>query len=329
MPYRLKVIHRSTAISLAFALSLVAGLALGACAGQSPGGTAAPTISATTQSGAPSTFNPDTYQPRAIAVASLAPRFAYDTTAPLDVVTKATRHQVGATIQTITYRSGADLITAEVVSPTAHHGRLAGVVYAHGGQLNDPDAFLADALAIVKHGAVAIMPDVGMTMVGNATTDLTYVVNAVIAERRAIDVLLARSDVDPRRLAFVGHSWGAELAAIMTGAEPRLDAVAIVCGWSRMSTDMADTASVADVPPYLDTTTVLDGFRYIAIKGKRKILIQYGKQDPNIPQVQRTELTKAAVGASVTRKDYDAGHDLVGDASAAAGRQAFLIAALH
>ena len=329
MPYRSKVIHRSIAISLAFALSLVAGLALGACAGKSPGGTATPTISATTPSGAPSTFDPDTYSPRTIAAASLAPRFAYNPKAPLDVVTKATRHQGAATIQTITYRSGADRITAEVVFPTADHGRLAGIVYAHGGQQDDPDAFLADALAIVRHGAVAIMPDLGMTMVGDPTTDLAYVVNAVIAERRAIDVLLARPDVDPRHLAFVGHSWGAELAAIMSGVEPRLDAVAIVCGWSRMSTDMADTASVADVPPYLDATTVLDGFRYVAIKGKRKILIQYGKQDPNIPQVQRTELTKAAVGASVTRKDYDAGHDLVGNAPAAADRQAFLIAALH
>ena len=96
----------------------------------------------------------------------------------------------------------------------------------------------------------------------------------------------------------------------MTGVEPRLDAVAIVCGWSRMSTDMADTASVTDVAPYLAVTTVLDGFRYVAIPGKRTILLQYGTQDPNIPQIQRTELTNAAVG-HVTRRNYDAGHDLV------------------
>jgi pimeloyl-ACP methyl ester carboxylesterase len=233
----------------------------------------------------------------------------------------AVREQNQIKIQTITYLVRPTESVTAVLVTSAHRGP--GVVYAHGGQSDDPEAFLGDALALVAHGGAAIMPDIGITMVGDPHTDLAYVVDTVIAERRALDILTGLAVVDRNRLDFVGHSWGAEIAAIMTGIEPRLSRVAIVCGWSRMSTDMADTASVADVPPYLAVTSVLDGVHYVAIPGTRKILIQYGTQDPNIPQAQRVELTKAAVG-SVTRKDYDAGHDLVNNPAAAADRLAFL-----
>jgi len=65
----------------------------------------------------------------------------------------------------------------------------------------------------------------------------------------------------------------------------------------------------------------------VAMPGARKIIIQYGRQDPNIPTAQRTELTRSSAG-SMTRKDYDAGHDLINFAPAATDRQSFLAAAL-
>jgi cephalosporin-C deacetylase-like acetyl esterase len=46
-------------------------------------------------------------------------------------------------------------------------------------------------------------------------------IQAVVDLRRGIDLLLARSDVDPKRLAYVGHSygaqWGSILSALRTG----------------------------------------------------------------------------------------------------------------
>jgi dienelactone hydrolase len=259
--------------------------------------------------------------PRAIAISALTKRFDYDRGRPLDIHVQQTRHHGGATIQTITYAvPGTDPVTAELVTAP---GRGPGIVYAHGGAPG-ADQFLDEALAAVKHGGAAMLPDIPITMTGTASTDITYVTEAIIAERRALDILVARSNVDPKRLAFVGHSWGAELAAIMAGVEPRLSAVAITCGWSRMSTDMADTAGITGDQKYIDAATVLDGFRFVAIKGlHRGILIQYGTQDPNIPTAQRTELTHAAAG-SVTRKDYDAGHDLIAFPKAAADRLSFL-----
>lgn len=45
--------------------------------------------------------------------------------------------------------------------------------------------------------------------------DRTNMIRRVIALRRGLDVLVARSDVDPKRLALVGHSDGAELGEIL------------------------------------------------------------------------------------------------------------------
>ncbi len=330
MPYRSVAVHRPAAITLAAGLSLIAGLALGACAGSVQGGAAQPSSTPTGGASLAPTFDPDTYRPSTIATATLLTTFRYAAAVPLHVRVTSTRQQDGLTIQSIVFAGSGDTsadIPAEIVAPSAPHGRLPGVVYAHGGQNDDPEAFLDDALTFAKHGGVALMTDFGMTMVGDPAADTRTVVRTITDDRRALDVLVARPDVDPHRLGFVGHSWGADQAAIMAGVEPRLAAVVIVSGWSRMSTDMAATAGVADVPAYLTTATILDGFRYVAIAGRRAILIQYGTQDPNIPQAQRIELTHTAVG-HVTRTDYDAGHDLVNDPKAAADREAFLVAAM-
>ena len=39
-------------------------------------------------------------------------------------------------------------------------------------------------------------------------------IQAVVDLRRGIDLLLARSDVDPKRLAYVGHSYGVQWGSI-------------------------------------------------------------------------------------------------------------------
>src|SRR5262249_9397322 len=44
----------------------------------------------------------------------------------------------------------------------------------------------------------------------------------VIDLRRAVDLLIGRHNVDPKRIAFVGHSWDAHVGAILAGVESRI-----------------------------------------------------------------------------------------------------------
>ncbi len=43
----------------------------------------------------------------------------------------------------------------------------------------------------------------------------------VILERRALDFLLARRDIDPKRIAYVGHSYGGAAGGVAGAANAR------------------------------------------------------------------------------------------------------------
>src|SRR5260370_11840726 len=48
--------------------------------------------------------------------------------------------------------------------------------------------------------------------------------------RRGVDVLLARRDVDPKRIAFVGHSYNAGVGALLSGVDRRFKAFVLMAG---------------------------------------------------------------------------------------------------
>jgi cephalosporin-C deacetylase-like acetyl esterase len=51
--------------------------------------------------------------------------------------------------------------------------------------------------------------------------------------RRAVDLMLSRSDVDKSRIAYVGHSYGAMLGGILTAVEKRIKTFVLLGGLAR------------------------------------------------------------------------------------------------
>ena len=47
---------------------------------------------------------------------------------------------------------------------------------------------------------------------------------------RSIDYLETRKDIDPAKIAFVGHSWGSEIAPILLAVEDRFKAAVLIAG---------------------------------------------------------------------------------------------------
>lgn len=52
----------------------------------------------------------------------------------------------------------------------------------------------------------------------------------VIDLRRGVDLLLSRPDVDPKRVAYVGHSWDAGTGAILDAVDKRVAAFVFMGG---------------------------------------------------------------------------------------------------
>src|SRR6202011_3560940 len=55
-------------------------------------------------------------------------------------------------------------------------------------------------------------------------------IQAVVDLRRGIDLLLARPDVDAKRLAYVGHSYGAQWGSILSAVDKRMKTSILMAG---------------------------------------------------------------------------------------------------
>ncbi len=71
--------------------------------------------------------------------------------------------------------------------------------------------------------------------------------------RRALDYLLTRTDVDPKRIAVAGNSGGGTQAALLAATEPRLAAAVVSCY-------MTSWADMWNVPGPQDSEQILPGF---------------------------------------------------------------------
>jgi dipeptidyl aminopeptidase/acylaminoacyl peptidase len=243
---------------------------------------------------------------------------------PLGVTTRATTKDPagGVAVEDLAFDDGfGGTVEAYLVTPLDSRSRLAGVVFAHGSE-RDRSRFLAEAKALAVRGAAVLLPTVPMTFTWNAATDVEYVRRAVIIQRRAVDVLAARSDVDPDRLGFAGHSWGGVLAGIMAGAEPRLAAV-VVASFTQRLTRYLDSGR-----EYTDQVTVFDHHRWLAMPGSRRVLLQAGTLDGWHPR-SATDALFAATAEPKERKDYALGHDLVAAAEPVDDRREFFARTLR
>lgn len=137
----------------------------------------------------------------------------------------------GVVARSIEYVSASGKkVTGEIVSG-ATASPQPGVLFVHW--LGEPETtnhteFEADAKALAAQGVTSILIDVlwsdpkWIRRVGaSVENDSKETVDQVIDMRTALDVLLAQKNVDPNRIAFVGHDFGAMLGALMASVDTR------------------------------------------------------------------------------------------------------------
>ena len=162
--------------------------------------------------------------------------FDYDAKAPLDFQDKGAEHVSGAQVHDVSYASPkGGRVPAFLVVP-AGKGPFPAVIFVHWGQ-GDRTEFLAESLILARAGAISLLLE-GVFNRSNATGDLflqsekereSYI-QLVTDIRRGVDLLLARSDVDPKRVAYVGHSYGATWGGALAGVEKRIKCYVLMGG---------------------------------------------------------------------------------------------------
>jgi len=162
---------------------------------------------------------------------SLAHLFEYDTKQPLDVQDKTIAEFPDGTLHDITYTSPkGGPVHAYLVVPKGK-GPFAAILFGHWGNGTRTE-FIPEAKIYAKAGAVSLIPDYpwdrpqpwyrSLDHYDKPDLDREIIIQAVIDLRRGIDLLLARNDVDSTRLAYIGHSYGAQWGSILTAVDKRM-----------------------------------------------------------------------------------------------------------
>src|SRR5436190_9452398 len=264
--------------------------------------------------------------------AALASHFDYDRTAPLHIKQIGVERRANATVYDITYDSPkGGVVPAYLVVPRAR-GPYAAIVWGHwcwqNSSMRNRKQFLDEALALATSGVVSLLPDHPMSRPGYVEIKdpvderkFTEFLQQVIDMRRGVDLLTTRRDVNPKRIAYVGHSCNASVGALLSGLDRRFKALVLMAG-STSDEISRDTKGFQQfrqkfgpdkVDPLIAKYNYLDQGKFISHAAPANVFLQYGSRDSGITPERAAEYA-AIVSEPKQFKIYDADHNLNADA---------------
>jgi dienelactone hydrolase len=270
--------------------------------------------------------------------------FDYDRTAPLDIQQGAAEDRGAVKVYDLTYASlKGGRVPAFLVVPE-RRGPFAAVLWGHWAMPGSPTRnrmeFLEEAIVLARAGAVSLLPDAPFARPGYveppeqgpfSPESIALQVQQVIDLRRGLDLLLGRKDVDPRRIAYVGHSYNAGIGGMLSGVEKRIRAFVLMAGvLSDEVVASADEPGIVEVRQKLGEKQIrrlmaenrwTDPAVYLSKAAPSAVFIQAARQDGVAGEKyakQFYELTSQPKKLGI----YDASHAL--NAEARQGRVSWL-----
>src|SRR3712207_4507595 len=161
--------------------------------------------------------------------------FAYDRAAPLALRDSLRMTDAdGVRVYAVSFASPRGGRAAGLLCVPSGSGPFAGILLQHGMPGNAEET-LVFARNLARHGAVVLSLDApwarrGGPVVAFTAQDSADQVQLITDMQRGIDALVARRDVDPARLAYVGVSYGAAMGALLAGVERRLKTYILAVG---------------------------------------------------------------------------------------------------
>jgi pimeloyl-ACP methyl ester carboxylesterase len=255
--------------------------------------------------------------------------FDYDSKQPLDIHDKVIGQFDGGTLRDITYASPkGGPVDAYLVVPTGK-GPFAAILFGHWGNGTRAE-FIPEAKIYARAGAISLIPDYPWDRPApwhktpdhfdKPDVDREIYIQAVVDLRRGIDLLLARPDVDAKRLAYVGHSYGAQWGSILSAVDKRMKASVLMAGVAECSdimlrsddpgmVDFRKTQPAGQLEKYCQGTGDIDAIHFVGHVSPMPLLLQFDNFEQYF---DKTSMDHYVAAASDPKKVlyYDTGHDL-------------------
>ena len=272
------------------------------------------------------TYGPAPAQTQSIA--ELRRLFDYDQKTPLDIKEVGVINRNGVRVYDITYASPkSGRVTAYLVVP-AGRGRFAGVVFGHWGYGTRTE-FLPEAMLYAQAGVVSLLVDDlnvrpapwRRSAPGSEPESVREnFIQSVVDLRRGIDVLQARAEVDPNRMAYVGHSSGAHWGAILSAVDRRLKTVVLMGGVPSEKTILLESddpdyvgfrqsTPKEELDKYFRIVTPLDAINYVPHSRPTPLLFQFARFEQYFNEAAMQQYARAASEPKLVLW-YDTGHGL-------------------
>jgi hypothetical protein len=261
--------------------------------------------------------------------------FDYDRDAPLDLRVIDTATESDALLRDLTFAGVDGPIKAYLVRPAAETSApLAAILYVHW--LGNPSTsnrteFLHEAVALADRGIVSLLIDAmwseprwyqNRIPEDDYARSLTQVKNL----RRALDVLLAEPGVDPQRVAFVGHDFGAMYGAVMGAVDGRPATYVLMAGAPHFIDWLLFARQPAEPEAYRARLATLDPIHFVGQLAPAPVFFQFAATDDYV-SADAASRFYAAARPRKQAATYEARHDLQ-DPDAAADRIAWLLRVL-
>ena len=138
--------------------------------------------------------------------------------------------------------------------------------------------------------------------------------------RRGIDLLLARPDIDQKRLAYVGHSYGAQWGSILSAVDKRMKTSVLMAGVAEIGdillrvdepgmVDFRKSQPSGQLERYSQITGDIDAINFVGKAAPIPLLLQFANYEQYFDKISMQHYVAAASDPKKVLY-YDTGHDL-------------------
>jgi dienelactone hydrolase len=255
-------------------------------------------------------------------------RLEYDHKAPLEIKEASVEKRGDVAVHDISYASPqGGRVPAYLVVPEGK-GPFAAILWGHWYWGNSPmrnrSEFLDEAVVLARTGVVSLLPDGPIARSGHVENraplnenQISDLIQSIVDMRRGGDLLLGRADVDPTRLAYVGHSYNASVGGFLSGIDKRFKAFVLMAGSLSDQLDLQtddykqyrQKVGPEKFDAFVAKYSWLDPGLFVAHSGPATVFLQYAAQEKFLTREQARKYA-GLVSEPKEFKLYDAPHAL-------------------